>query len=358
MNTYAIALLPLSFEVETNQVLKKAIQANKKIAELKGIAQTIPSQSLLLNTLAIQESKDSSEIESIVTTHDELFSFSKESTEKFSPAAKEVFSYNEALFYGFNALKDGAITNNLLIEISQLVTKRNTGFRNTMGTHLKDIHDNIIYSPPQIESDIWKLMTNLEEFINNSELSNLDPLVKMAIIHHQFESIHPFFDGNGRTGRILNILYLIQEGVLDIPVLYVSRYLIKNKATYYKLLQQVRDENSGEAWEEWVLFILDALESTATQAIDMIESIKELLSAFKGRIRNETKFYSHELINNLFSHPYTTVDFMMKDLKVSRLTTSKYLNILVDIDLLKKEKVGKTNYYINTKLVSLFSELH
>ncbi len=352
---YKIPTLPLAATVETSKILKKAISANKIIAELKGLAQTIPNQSILINTLLIQESKDSSEVENIVTTHDELFKYDKKYAD-FSPATKEVHRYNEALFYGFNSLKSKALTNNLLIKIAQIITERDSGFRNAAGTSLKNQQTGeVIYVPPQTFSEISEKMKNLERFINEPKMSDFDPLVKMAIIHHQFESIHPFFDGNGRTGRILNILYLISERILDIPTLYHSRYLTQNKAKYYELLQKVRDEN---AWEEWILFMLEALESTARQTIVTIESIKSLMLEYKKIFREkEPKLYSHELINTIFSHPYTKIEYIVSETKVSRLTASKHLKRLVDIGLLELNKNKNTNYYINTRLLDLFTSL-
>lgn len=351
---YIIPSLPLNGAIETSRVLKKAIAANKAIAELKGLAQTIPNQAILLNTLSIQEAKDSSEVESIVTTHDELFQYDKKSAD-FSPATKEVYRYNEALFHGFRALKTRPITNNLLIEISCIITGRDAGFRNVPGTTLKNEQGEVVYTPPQHLAEISKYMDNLEQFINKPKMSDMDPLVKMAILHHQFESIHPFFDGNGRTGRILNILYLISQGLLDIPILYLSRYITKNKAQYYQLLQKVRDEG---AWEAWILFLLDALESTAKQTISTIEGIQKLMAEYKQIFREkEPKLYSHELMNTLFSHPYTKIEFIVASTKVSRLTASKHLKRLIDIGLLELKKHKNTNYYINTKLLSLFTVL-
>lgn len=353
--SYIIPTLPLKNTIETPKVLKKAVAANKAIAELKGVAQTIPNQSILINTLSIQESKDSSEVESIVTTHDELFQFDKRLT-SFSPATKEVHRYNDALFHGFESLRTKPITNNLLIEIVKIITDRNSGFRNAPGTNLKDQKTGeVVYVPPQNFLEISTQMKNLERFINNIEVSDLDPLVKMAIIHHQLESIHPFFDGNGRVGRILNILYLISEGILDIPILYLSRYIIQNKKDYYELLQRVRDEN---AWEAWVLFMLEALESTAKQTISTVESIRDLMAEYKKILREkEPKLYTHELINTIFSHPYTKIEFIVESTKVSRLTASKRLKRLVNIGLLELEKHKNTNYYINIKLKNLFTSL-
>ncbi len=353
--TYPIPTLPLPSSIESPRILKKAIAANRVIAELKGVAQTIPNQSILINTLGLQESKDSSEVESIVTTHDELFKYDKESSD-FSPATKEVHRYNEALYYGFEQLsKTGLITNNALVRIAQIITKTDAGFRNLPGTFLKNEQGEIIYAPPQHHDNISEQMKNLERFINDSKISDFDPLVKMAIIHHQFESIHPFFDGNGRAGRILNILYLISQGLLEIPILYLSRYITKNKTEYYRLLQKVREEN---AWEEWILFILTALESTAQQTIGTIEGIKSLMLEYKGIFREkEPKLYSHELMNIIFSHPYTKIDFIASEIGITRITASRHLKRLVEMGLLELRKYKNTHYYINGRLLNLFASL-
>jgi len=353
--TYKIPDLPPKNVTETPTILKKAIAANKMIAELKGVAHTIPNQAILINTLALQESKDSSEIENIVTTHDELFKYDKHNG-GFSPATKEVYRYNDALYHGFKVIhQKKLISNNLLIDIAQIITERKSGFRNIPGTSLKNKQGEIIYTPPQNIGDITRQMKNLEQFINDQKMSDFDPLVKMAIIHHQFESIHPFFDGNGRTGRILNILYLMNEGILDIPILYLSRYITENKVEYYKLLQKVRDE---EKWEEWIMYMLTALEFTAHRAISTIESIKSLMTEYKKLLKEKgPKLYSHELMNTIFSHPYTKIEFLTENLQVSRLTASKYLKKLTSLGLLKLEKHKNTHYYINTRLVALFTSL-
>jgi len=255
----------------------------------------------------------------------------------------------------FKWIQEKGLSNNLLIETARIITGRQSGFRNVPGTVLRDGAGNIVYTPPQNAADIVSQIRNLEEFINKQELSNFDPLVKMAIIHHQFESIHPFFDGNGRTGRILNILYLLSEKILDIPILYLSRYITKNKSEYYHLLQKVRDEGS---WEEWIMFILTALESTAKQTISTIESIKNLMAGYKKVLKEkEPKIYSHELMNTIFSHPYTKTEFVVENLGISRLTATKYLKKLVEIQLLSVKKHKNTNYYINDRLVALFTSL-
>lgn len=353
--SYKIPLLPLAQDLETQSVLKKAIAANKALAELKGLAQSMPNQGLLINTLSIQESKDSSEVESIITTHDELFRFDRRFDEA-SPATKEVYRYREALFLGFNKIKDKKpITGNLLIEIAKILTERDAGFRNIPGTTLKNGKGEIVYTPPQDNTVIINHMKNLEDFINIKGKDELDPLIKMAIIHHQFESIHPFFDGNGRAGRILNILYLIESQLLDIPILYLSRYITQNKGEYYRLLQAVRDEN---VWEEWLLFMLTAVEHTALQTISTIESIKNLMQEYKRILKEKLpRIYSHELINNIFSHPYTKIDYIVEDTNVTRLTASRHLKKLEELGLLHMEKHKNTNYYINNKLVDLFTAL-
>ncbi|MDN4166968.1 Fic family protein [Cytophagales bacterium LB-30] len=211
----------------------------------------------------------------------------------------------------------------------------------------------VIYTPPQDFEVIKDLMTNLEHFINNKEINDYDPIVKMAIIHYQFESIHPFYDGNGRTGRILNILYLILEGLQNLPILYLSNYIIKNKSDYYRLLQEVREKNN---WEEWILFMIKGVEQTSKETIQLIIQIKELMKKFKHTLRGNYKFYSQDLLNNLFKHPYTKIEFLVSDLNVSRITAANYLNKLAEDGLLRKEKLGTGNYYVNTSLFELLTK--
>lgn len=353
--TYSIPTLPIEGLIESPKILKKAIAANKVIAELKGVAQTIPNQEIIINTLSIQESKDSSEVENIITTHDELFQY-EEKDSGVSPAAKEVHRYQDALFYGVNVLEKQNITSDLLIKLMQILTDTDTGFRDEPGTILKNRRTGeVVYTPPQDRTEIAVKMKNLEHFINLPEMCDFDPLVKMAIIHHQFESIHPFFDGNGRTGRILNILYLIDQDILDIPVLYLSRYITQNKSEYYRLLQVVRDEGT---WEDWILFLLEALETTARQAIVTVEAIKSLMTEYKNILQEkDPKLYSRELLELIFSHPYTKTEFLVEEFGLSRLTAAKHLKRLVAIGLLDLEKHKNTNYYINTNLLGLFTGL-
>ena len=196
-------------------------------------------------------------------------------------------------------------------------------------------------------------MKNLEKFINDPSMSDCDPMVKMAIIHYQFESIHPFYDGNGRTGRIINILYLIIEKLQNLPILYLSNYIIQNKADYYRLLQELRDY---ENWEDWLLFMIHGIEKTARETIELIIQIRELLMEYKHKLRDNYKFYSQDLLNNLFKHPYTKIEFIVNDLNVSRITAANYLNKLAEDGMLKKERIGTGNYYINEKLFKLLTQ--
>jgi Fic family protein len=340
------SLIPARFD--TAPILKRLASASRALAELKGVAASIPNQGILINTLTLEEAKDSSEIENIVTTHDELFKDDVLPEAFANPAAKEVLRYRQALSLGYRRVREtGLITANHVIEIQAELERNNAGFRKLPGTALKTGGGETVYTPPQNPADIIALMRDLERFTNDGERFPVDPLIRMALIHHQFESIHPFYDGNGRTGRILNVLYLVKEGLLDVPVLYLSRHIVRTKADYYRLLQAVRD---ADAWEDWVLYMLEAVEQTAGQTIETIHGIKEALFDYKHRIRAGFKFYSQDLINNLFMHPYTKIEFVQNDLNVSRLTATKYLEALTEGGFVQKQKIGRSNYYINLAL--------
>jgi Fic family protein len=333
---------------DTPAILKKLASSSRKLAELKGVAASIPNQGILINTLGIQEAKDSSEIENIVTTHDDLFKDDVLPETVSNPAAKEVTRHRQALRLGYERVRQtGLITANHLIEIQAELEQNNAGFRKLPGTALKSGSGATVYTPPQDPGEIVALMRDLERFINDSGDFSTDPLIKMALIHHQFESIHPFYDGNGRTGRILNVLYLVKESLLDVPVLYLSSHIVHTKSEYYRLLQTVRDEDK---WEDWVLYMLEAVEQTASQTITTIHAIKTALFDYKHRIRAGFKFYSQDLINNLFNHPYTKVEFIQRDLKVSRMTATKYLDALAEAGFVQKHKIGRSNYYVNMAL--------
>jgi Fic family protein len=352
--TYTLPLLPPKVDLETKVVLKKLASSHRYLAELKGVVETIPNEAILISTLTLQEAKDSSEIENIITTHDELYKTTLFENELINPAAKEVSRYASALRTGFEKVrKTGLITTNMIISLYQELEGNNGGIRTQPGTTLKnDKTGEIVYTPPQQYEDVLKYAENLEIFINDNDISDLDPLIKMAVIHHQFESIHPFYDGNGRTGRIINILYLVAQGLLDIPVLYLSRYIISNKTDYYELLQSVRDNNE---WEKWLLFILEGIEITSQDTLTLVGEIKKLMQEYKHRMRNELpKIYSQELLNNIFSQPYTKIQFVERDLNVTRLTATKYLELLVKHGFLKKHKLGRNNYYVNDSLFDLF----
>ncbi len=354
MKTKELKKLPLERDIESRNILKKLTSAHRALAELKGIVLSIPNENILINTLGLQEAKDSSAIENIITTHDDIYKAELNLEGFKSLNAKEVQNYIAALKTGFTLIsKNKILTNNDIIEIQSVLEKNNAGFRKVPGTALKNAATGkIVYTPPQDYKTIQELMANLERFINDETLSDFDPLVKMAIIHYQFESIHPFYDGNGRTGRIINVLYLVMNDLLDLPILYLSRYIIKNKGAYYKLLQEVRETDN---WENWILYMLSGVEETAKETIILIGRIKDLIFEYKNLLRNNYKFYSQDLLNNLFKHPYTKIEFIENDLGVSRVTASKYLNQLSNDGLLKKEKLGTGNYYINVKLIKLLT---
>lgn len=338
-----------SARFERTDILRKLADASRQLAEFKGVATSIPNQDILINALGLQEAKDSSAIENIVTTHDDLYKDAAFPESETNPAAKEVLRYRQALWLGYQRVrKTGLITNNHLIEIQAELEQNSAGFRKLSGTTLKDSTGRMVYLPPQGPGDIQRLMSQLEVFINDDSVWNADPLIKMALIHHMFESIHPFYDGNGRTGRILNVLYLVKHGLLDNPILYLSRHIVRTKASYYALLQSVRDQDT---WEEWVLYMLSAVEHSARAGVGTVKAIKQALLDVKKRIREQhPKIYSQDLVNNLFKHPYTRIDYLQRDLDVSRITATKYLNALTASGLLAKVHIGRNSYYINIAL--------
>ena len=360
MASYKIPLLPLPYDLKTKTVLRQANKANRKLAELKGVAQTIPNERILISSLTLQEAKDSSAVENIVTTQDDLYRAGLDANFTLIGAAtKEVLFYREAINEGFKLVRNkNILALNDIKRIQEVLEQNSAGFRTTPGTQLKRSSDGaVIYTPPQDGQRIVELMSNLEQFINDDELCPIDPLVKMAIIHHQFESIHPFYDGNGRTGRIVNILYLVTSGLLDLPILYLSRYITHNKAEYYERIQAIRNttgDNSAQ-WEAWILYMLRGVEQTAEETIALVKNIGKLMTEYKNIIRPAFGGkYSHELLNGLFYHPYTKIGHLESNMQVSRQTAAKYLDRLASLGLLQKERMGKENYYINTKLMELF----
>jgi len=359
-NKYQIPQLPLPYDLETVAVLKQLNKANKKLAELKGIARTIPNENILISTLALQEARDSSAVENIVTTQDDLYRAGvSDNISIINPATKEVLRYREAIFEGFNLVrKNKILSNNIIKRVQQLVKLNDAGFLVSPSKALVNQRDGkVIYTPPQDINEVNNQMDNLEQFINDPDMCGFDPLIKMAIIHHQFESIHPFGDGNGRTGRIVNILYLVVTELLDLPILYMSRYITHHKGEYYYRLQAIRDKNTDNSleWEAWVLFMLKGVEETAESTIELVKGISQLMAEYKNILRPLfDKAYKHELINNLFFHPYTKIEYMQHDMMVQRKTAAKYLDKIVETGLLEKVKKGRENYYINVKLCNLF----
>lgn len=346
--------LPLQYNFFEPTIIKKLIKAHKALAELNWLCHKIPNQKILINSLLLQEAKDSSEIENIITTHDELYKAQMDKSFS-SPQSKEVENYKEALLYGFGKVQsEKLLLNNDIIAIQALLEKNDAWFRTQMGTKLmNDQTWETVYTPPQSISEIQDLMTNLEWYINDNN-DDLDPLIKMAVIHHQFESIHPFYDGNGRTGRIINILYLIKNDLLTMPILYLSKYIIKHKAEYYKHLQQVRDQNT---WNEWVLYMLDAVEKTAIDTMQMIQAIWDLMGKTKKSLKTDLpKIYSKDLLEIIFSHPYTKIDFLVEWMGMSRQRASRYLQELVDHKYMTVIQIKNSKYFIHNDLFALLKK--
>jgi Fic family protein len=364
--TYRIPTLPPpGVDFDHPEVLKALAKAHRHLAELKGSAKSIPNQGILIDTLALQEAKASSEIESYITTQDELFQAGIQIAEWVSPATKEVARYREALKCGFDRMRkqDGLLTNNLIIELFRLLKNSAEEVRRSPGTVLKNERTGaVVFVPPQEFTEISEHLNQLEIFINDEEKAHeIDPLIKMALIHHQFESIHPFSDGNGRIGRILCMLYLTKTGLLDIPVLYLSRHINAYKNEYYASLQSVRDHQDRpelqDYWRNWVIFMLEAVAATAQSTVRLVEGMRDLMAHVKKRMRSDTpKLYSQDLLNNLFRHPYTRIEFVQNDLGVTRQTASKYLKKLVEIEILREYNQGNRSYFINHRLVQLLVE--
>ena len=339
--------------VESVAVLRQATLSHRFLAELKGAAGTIPNETILIDTLGLQEAKDSSAIENIVTTQDDLFQSDFAASSFPSAAAKEVHHYANALRIGWTRLRAQKFLRlSDVLAIQAAVVGNDAGLRKQPGTKLKnDLTGQVIYEPPQDPREIEQLVANFLEYFNQPGLDSLDPLTRMAILHYQFESIHPFYDGNGRTGRILNLLYLVQHGLLDLPVLDLSRHIVRSKAEYYRGLQSVREQAS---WESWILYILRGVEETSRDTLSKVEKIRQLMQSVKQRMRSElSSIYSQDLLNNLFHHPYSKIEFVERDLGKSRPTATKYLEMLKAAGFVRKVRSGKTHYYINDALVDI-----
>jgi Fic family protein len=345
--------LPPAVEVETASVLRAAISASRALAELKGLGHTIPNQAMLVDSLVLQEAKASSEIEHIVTTNDALFrAFTSESA-KVDAATKEVLRYREAIWSGDAALKSRPfLTTNLFIGLVQTIKGNTAGIRQVPGTTIANaVTKEVVYTPPEGEAVIRDKLRALEDFIHGED--GPDPLVKMALAHYQFEAIHPFTDGNGRTGRIVNVLLLVNNGLLDLPVLYLSKYIIEHRSEYYRLLRAVTEHQD---WEPWILYMLEAVEETArfTRGLiasirDLMDEVGELLKALPGRV------YSKELVELIFRQPYTKTQFLVSEGMAERKTATGYLRQLESIGILRGQRVGREVLYLNTRLYDLLA---
>lgn len=350
-----LEMLPYkNVNLKTNKILEQLTVSSRALAELKGYANTIPNMHILINAVTINEAKDSSAIENIVTTHDDIYKVLTESGFK-EENAKEVVDYRNAIWAGYEQIKkDGFINTNTIVKIQGIIEHNNAGIRKLPGTELKNsLTGETIYTPPQNEEEIRDYLKNLEKFINNNE-DGIDPLIKVCLIHYQFESIHPFYDGNGRTGRILNILYLVLNKLIDSPILYLSKYINKTKQEYYKLFNEVRNNNN---YEEWILYILKGIEITSKETITLIEKIQDEMKNFKEEFRTKLpKIYSKELLESLFYEVYTKIAYIEKACDVTRLTATSYLNQLEEIGLLESEKIGREKIYKNLRLIKLLSD--
>lgn len=348
-------LPPKSFEISP-EIYRTLISASRHLAELNGLCSSIPEPQLLINTIVLQESKDSSAIENIVTTQDELYKATTEISEA-SQSAKEVLSYREALYSGLESMQKhhNLLLTKTMVEIVKTIKNNDAGIRNTPGTALKNaVSGEVIYTPPCCEDEIIRKLSALEKFINDDKLSDLDPLIKMALIHYQFESIHPFSDGNGRTGRILNALYLVQKGLLNMPVLYLSSFIIKNKALYYQLLRQVTENDN---WNDWVLYILNGLVETSQTTIEKIKKMLQLKDETEIKMKEVLgASYNHDLLQLMFTLPYLKIELLEKGNLAHRQTASTWLKKLSEAGILSPQKIGRTNYFVNENLIKIFSE--
>ncbi len=350
-----LEMLPYkNIELKTKKVLEQLTVSSRVLAELKGYSNTIPNMHILINAVTIKEAKDSSAIENIVTTHDDIYKVLTESGYK-EENAKEVVDYRNAIWTGYEQIKkEGYINTNTIIKIQRTIEHNNAGIRKLPGTELKNsLTGETIYTPPQTEEEIRKYLKNLEDFINNNE-DSIDPLIKVCLIHYQFESIHPFYDANGRTGRILNILYLVLNKLIDSPILYLSKYINQTRQEYYTLFNKVR---KNDCFEDWILYILKGVEITSKETIELIERMQNEMKKYKDEFRLKLpKIYSKELLESLFYEVYTKISYIEKACSVTRITATSYLNQLEKIGLLESEKVGREKIYKNMRLIKVLSD--
>lgn len=348
-------LPPKQSMVETIAILKQESKSAVALAELKGLANTLPNQNILINAIILKEAQASSGIENIITTQDKLYQALYAKSAKPDVATKEVLRYREALLMGTQLIKEkGFLNTNGIIAIQKELEENNAGLRRLPGTALiNDLTNEVIYTPPDNFDTISDLMKNLEEYLNN-DADDTSPLIKLAIQHYQFESIHPFYDGNGRTGRIINVLYLILKGLLNEPLLYLSSFIIQSKIDYYRLLQEVRTKNN---WEDWIMYILKGIEQTAKSTIEQINKINLLFNETQKLVQDKLpRIYSKDLIEQLYIHPYSKIEFLVENLKLNRKTAGSYLKNLEELGVLEAESKGKEVIYVNTKLYELLKK--
>ncbi|EKF42338.1 hypothetical protein NA8A_12335 [Nitratireductor indicus C115] len=345
--------LPPVRDIETKAVLKACIEARAALAELRISGQIIPNQAVLINSIPLLEAQASSEIENIVTTTDRLFRFANDAGGQADPATKEALRYRTALNRGFGMLRQRPLSTAIAVEVCRTIKGVELDIRNTPGTALmNDATGAVIYTPPEGEDLLRAKLANWERYIHEAE--DTDPLIRLAVMHYQFEAIHPFVDGNGRTGRVLNLLYLVDKGLLDIPVLYLSRHIIQNKALYYRYLLEVTTHG---AWEQWLLFMIEAVRATALWTTARIQTIRNLLEQTAARMRQKLpKVYSHELAELIFVNPYCRISDLVDSGVAKRQTAAVYLKAMVSEGLLEEVKAGRENLYINPALLTLLSE--
>lgn len=338
--------------LETTEILKKCIDSRVAIAELRQAAEMIPNAAVLVNALPLLEAKASSEIENIVTTTDKLFEFADIAEDRADAATKEALRYRTALYEGTKMVRRGMLTTDMAIQICSTIKGIELDLRAEPGTTLKNrMSGEVIYTPPQGQQLLQQLLDNWADFMQQD--SGIDPLIRMAVQHYQFEAIHPFADGNGRTGRILNVLFLVQQGLLDTPILYLSRYIIRNKAAYYRLLKLVTQEQD---WHAWIMFMLDGVEDTCNWTTDKIKAIRELMEHTGEYMQSQLpKIYTWELNELLFRQPYCRISNLVDSGLAKRQTASVYLKHLADIGILKEIKSGRENIFVHPKYIELLT---
>jgi Fic family protein len=348
----ALPLLPPAKDVETKAILKKCIEARSAISELKVLAESIPNQAVLINTIPLLEARDSSEIENIVTTTDKLFRFAFDSDERTDHATKEALRYRTALFEGFKSMQDRPLSASTAVEICSVIKGNRMEIREVPGTALaNDRSGEVIYTPPAGAALIQEKLSNWEKYLHNE--TDIDPLIRMSVTHYQFEAIHPFTDGNGRTGRILNLLFLTHEGLLSQPILYLSRYILANKSDYYSLLLQV---TKNQEWEAWILYMLSAVAETAQWTAKKVSAIRELMDETISYIRDKLpKIYTRELVETIFVQPYCRISNLVDNNIARRETASIYLKNLCEIGVMKEEKIGRDKIFIHPKFMKLLT---